>query len=170
MIDPSPTIPDRLPRLREVLRRAGVKATPQRLEIFREVAGSVDHPDAEAVHHGVRKRMPTVSLDTVYRTLWLFRDLGLIRTLTPSHDRARFDANLAPHHHFICTRCGRTRDFTSGELDALAIPKAVQAFGRIESTRVEVHGCCRECAQRKPPSVASNRKTHAARRKENEDE
>jgi Fur family peroxide stress response transcriptional regulator len=159
MIEPSPLFPDRLPHLREVLRRAGVKATPQRLEIFREVVGSVDHPDAETVHHGVRKRMPTVSLDTVYRTLWLFRELGLIRTLTPSHDRARFDANLAPHHHFICTRCGKTRDFTSEELDALAIPKAVQAFGRIESTRVEVHGYCRECAQRPTDSTPSIRKT-----------
>lgn len=148
----------RLLELKEALRRADVKATPQRLEIFREVAGSVDHPDVETVLKGVRERMPTVSLGTVYRALWLFRDLGLIKTITHFHDRARFDANLAPHHHFICTQCGKTRDFQSDEFNALAIPKAVHSFGRIESTHVEVRGLCRECAQHQTASTPSDRK------------
>ena len=151
-------IQDRFQSRRAALRRAGVKATPQRLEIFSEVAGSIDHPDAESVYRGVRERMPTVSLDTVYRTLWLLSDLGLVRTLTPAHDRARFDANLAPHHHFICTRCGKTRDFTSDEFTALAVPEAVHSFGKIESTFVEVRGRCKECARRQTVSTASSRK------------
>jgi Fur family transcriptional regulator, peroxide stress response regulator len=62
-------------------RNSGVRLTDQRLEIFREVAASLDHPDAEAVFRAVQPRVPTVSLDTVYRTLWLLTDLGIVTTL-----------------------------------------------------------------------------------------
>ena len=91
------------------------------MEIFREVAQTGDHPEAERVHQGVRERMPTISLDTVYRTLWLLKDLGLINTLGPPRERTRFDANLSRHHHFVCIRCGLTRDIYSDELDELRL-------------------------------------------------
>jgi Fur family peroxide stress response transcriptional regulator len=133
-------------RFERVCREDGVRLTHQRLEIFREVAQAHDHPDAEAVYRRVRERMPTVSLDTVYRTLWLLNDHHLIRTLGPSRERTRFDANLDRHHHFVCVRCGATRDFTSRELDDLELPSSARALGRIEATRVEVRGVCRECA------------------------
>ena len=106
----------RMDRFKEALKRAGVKLTHQRLEIFREVAKSGDHPDAETIYKGVRERIPPVSLDTVYRTLWLLLDLGLINTLGP-RDRVRFDANTSSHHHFICKKCGMTRDFNCEEFD-----------------------------------------------------
>ena len=76
--------PDRLESLSAAVKKAGIKLTAQRLEIFKELAGTDQHPDAEAVFKGVKKRMPTVSLDTVYRTLWMLRDLGLLSTLGPS--------------------------------------------------------------------------------------
>ena len=90
--------------------------------------------------------MPTLSLDTVYRTLWLLRDLGHVSTLGPRHEVVRFDANLTQHHHYVCTRCGLTRDFESEELSALRIPKSVEGFGSIDATRVEVRGVCSRCA------------------------
>jgi Fur family peroxide stress response transcriptional regulator len=131
------------------LRRSGVKLTHQRLEIFRELAGSGDHPDAEAIFTGVRRRIPTISLDTVYRTLWLLLDLGLITTLGPSRDRTRFDANMKAHHHFVCSRCGTTRDFYSDEFDRLKIPDGAQKLGRVEKMQVEVQGVCSRCAREK---------------------
>jgi Fur family transcriptional regulator, peroxide stress response regulator len=137
----------RLDRFKTVSRKAGVKLTHQRLEIFREIAASLEHPDAEAVFRAVRRRMPTVSLDTVYRTLWLLNDLGLITTLGPRRESVRFDANLSRHHHFICTRCGLTRDFESAELDALTIPTSVKALGRAETAQVEVRGVCLRCGK-----------------------
>lgn len=139
-------IKERLARFEDVCREAGVRLTHQRIEIFREVAQTGDHPDAETVHARVRERMPTVSLDTIYRTLWMLNDHGLITTLGPSRERTRFDANLTRHHHFVCTRCGLTRDFTSEELDHIELPSAATAFGRIEMTQVEVRGVCRACA------------------------
>lgn len=147
MIEPSnKEIKQRMARFEQVCRDAGVRLTHQRMEIFREVAQVDDHPNAEIIYKRVRERMPTVSLDTVYRTLWMLNDHGLITTLGPSRERTRFDANLTRHHHFVCVRCGATRDFYSDEFDELKLPSSVKALGRIVTTLVEVRGICRECA------------------------
>jgi Fur family peroxide stress response transcriptional regulator len=138
----------RIDHFRDVLRRSGVKTTHQRLEIYREVARSGEHPDAETVYKGVRKRIPTVSLDTVYRTLWLFLDLGLITTMGPPRNRVRFDANLSSHHHFVCTKCGSARDFYSEQFDRLRIPDAVKALGSVEKAQVELRGLCSRCSKK----------------------
>lgn len=125
---------------------AGARLTPQRTEIFREIAQSAEHPDAESIYKGVHRRLSAISLDTVYRTLWWLADLGLVATLGPTQDRTRFDANLARHHHFVCVRCGLTRDFCSDALDNLELPEAVAALGCMERTQVEVKGVCHACA------------------------
>lgn len=138
-------IEQRIERFKNAVRDSGVKLTPQRLEIFREVAQTEKHPDAEIVFRGVRERIPTVSLDTVYRTLWLLDDLGLIKTLGSPQKRTRFDANLNPHHHFVCRICGLTQDFYSNEFNELKLPEAVHVLGHVETTQVEVCGICNDC-------------------------
>ncbi len=139
----------RLEKFKEYARNSGIKLTHQRLEIFREVAASLDHPNAESVFRAVQPRMPTVSLGTVYRTLGLFTDLGLVTTLGPPRESVRFDANLNPHHHYVCMRCGLARDFDSAALNTVRVPKSVRGFGSIETTRVEVRGVCESCAKEK---------------------
>lgn len=139
----------RLDQFKAACRKTGVKLTHQRLEIFREVAASLEHPDAEAVFKRVRLRMPTVSLDTVYRTLWLLNDLGVVTTLGPRRESVRFDANLRAHHHYVCVRCGLTMDFEGVDLAALAIPDTVKQMGSIVATRLEVSGLCATCAKKK---------------------
>jgi Fur family peroxide stress response transcriptional regulator len=148
----------RMKHFEEVCRRAGVKITHQRMEVFRQVAQSGRHPDAGTVFRGVRKRVPTISLDTVYRTLWLLTDHGLIRTLGPPRERARFDANLRRHHHFVCRQCGLITDFYSDALDELQLPEAVAAIGLVETTHVEAEGVCRSCSshQEKTRSTTEN--------------
>ena len=138
----------RLEQFKSVAKQAGVKLTHQRLEIFRAVASSEDHPSAEAVYKSVRTAMPTVSLDTVYRTLWLLMDLGLLTTLGSRRESVRFDANLKQHHHYLCVRCGLVRDFESTELNELPIPDSVNRFGDIVCTQVEVQGVCASCANK----------------------
>jgi Fur family peroxide stress response transcriptional regulator len=146
-------IDQRMEHFKEVCRNSGMKLTHQRMEIFREVVKTGDHPDAEKICQGVRERMPTMSLDTVYRTLWLLKDLGIITTLGSSRERTRFDANLSQHHHFVCVRCGLTQDFYSDELNELRLPDSVKAFGHVEKTQVEVKGVCLKCnAKEKNPS------------------
>jgi Fur family transcriptional regulator, peroxide stress response regulator len=127
----------------------GVKLTPQRLEIFREVAGSLEHPDAESVYRAVHARMPTVSLDTVYRTLWMLSELGLVSTLGIRRESVRFDANPEKHHHYVCVRCGLTRDFESAELHVLRLPDTVQGLGSVLSTHIELRGVCQLCAHQR---------------------
>jgi Fur family peroxide stress response transcriptional regulator len=150
----------RLERMKEAAKGAGIKLTHQRLEIFKELAASEDHPDAETLFRAVQQRMPTVSLDTVYRTLWMLRDLGLVNTLGPQRDAIRFDANLDQHHHFVCMHCGLVRDFQSSALNALKVPEAVAGFGTVVDAQVEVRGICAKCQQEGvPPRRAEPRGT-----------
>lgn len=157
---PREEIDKRMAILKEGLKKAGVKVTHQRLEVFREVAKSEKHPDAERIFEGVRQRVPTISLDTVYRTLWLLIDLGLVNPLGPPRDSMRFDANLKPHHHFVCIKCGLTLDFYCEECDRLQLPDTVQTMGTVEIKQVEVKGICHKCSQ------DSNNKNRARREKE----
>lgn len=136
---------NQLERFREALRQAGVKLTHQRLEVFREVAASREHPDAETIFQAVRRRVPTISLDTVYRTLWLLLDLGLITALGPPRERARFDGNTQAHHHFLCVRCGSIHDFHDEVFDGLQPPAQLKALGTADKVHVEVRGTCAQC-------------------------
>jgi Fur family peroxide stress response transcriptional regulator len=153
-----PELKRRMNRLKARLRRSGVKLTHQRLEIFREVAKSLDHPDVETVFSGVRRRIPTISLDTVYRTLWLLIDFGLLTTLGPPRGRVRLDANMSSHHHFICRKCGMTRDFLNHKFDRLKIPNTVKALGSVESTQIEVRGICFRCSKKNKQKYRVQRK------------
>lgn len=158
-------VEQRMQHFETVCRDEGIKLTHQRIEIFREVAQTGDHPDADLVFHRVRTRIPTVSLDTVYRTLWLLNDLGLLVTLGSSRGRTRFDANLHNHHHFVCGQCGFTRDFYSNELDNIRLPDSLDAFGEIEATHVEVRGICRDCAEKEEAknSFPEKRRSHTTK-------
>jgi Fur family peroxide stress response transcriptional regulator len=135
-------------RFQDACRAAGVKLTHQRLEIFREVVTSHEHPDADAVYRAVRQRMPTVSLDTVYRTLALLHELGFLSTLGSHRESVRYDANLTPHHHFVCVRCGMARDFVEPDLESLGVPAAVREFGTVAEMHLEVRGLCAACAKK----------------------
>ncbi len=137
----------RLHHIKEGLKDAGVKLTHQRLEICLEVARASNHPDAESVFAGVRQRVPTISLDTVYRTLWLLLNLKLINTLGIPRERMRFDGNIAPHHHFVCIKCGEARDFYNKEFDHLPAPDDVKAYGIVQKIQVEVRGICLQCSK-----------------------
>ncbi|MCC6994617.1 MAG: transcriptional repressor [Deltaproteobacteria bacterium] len=144
-------------------RKAGVKLTHQRLEIFRELAATVEHPDVDTLFRAVQQRVPTVSVDTVYRTLWRLHDLGLVTTLGPQRDGVRFDANREPHHHYVCVRCGLVRDFESAAMSALRVPDAVKQLGSVADAQVEVRGVCKQC-QTQRTSATPGRSKNPPRR------
>ena len=144
MMDPA-QIEDRLCEFQEMCRRRGLKVTHQRMEIFRELASSEEHLDAETVYARVRQRIPSLSLDTVYRTLHLLEDRSVIARVDSTRDRARFDSNMDRHHHFVCTGCEMIRDFYSEALDDFPIPREVSEVGRVKTVHVELRGLCRAC-------------------------
>lgn len=130
-------------------RRYGLKSTYQRAEIYRELASTEEHPDVETIYARVRSRIPAVSLDTVYRTLRLLERKGIISRVGALGERARFDANSAHHHHFICTKCGFIGDFYDEEWNDFSTPSDVAAMGTVNSIHVELRGICKKCQRKK---------------------
>lgn len=101
------------PSAEEVLARvraAGLKLTPQRIAIVRELACDPTHPTAQELYERLLPQLPTMSFATVYNTLDALAAAGLCvsRALVPG--AARFDANMAPHDHLVCEGCGLVRD------------------------------------------------------------
>lgn len=138
-----------LSALEEACRRAGAKVTHQRREVLRAVVESKSHPDAQEVLRIVRERVPTISPDTVYRTLAFLEEHELIRKVHVSTDRARYDGKRSAHHHFICTHCGRILDFESPALDAMKLPGAAIALGTPIASQLQVFGICTMCKKHK---------------------
>ena len=103
MKDNESNIECRMDEFMTVCRANGVKITPQRMEVFREVARTDAHPDVESIFSDVRKRMPAISMDTVYRTLCSLEKLGLIQKVSELHGATRYDGNVDHHNHFVCT-------------------------------------------------------------------
>jgi len=139
----------RISQFSEVSRRHGDKVTRQRTEIYRELAKTQEHPDAETIYRRVRKRIPSISLDTVYRTLRLLEDEGLISRVGSISERTRFDANADRHHHFVCTECGFIGDVYNEEWNTIKSPKDVTLMGKVDSIHVELRGLCNTCRRKK---------------------
>ena len=131
--------------LSRALRGSGLRLTHQRLEVIREVARSDEHPDVEALYREVRERVPTISLDTVYRTVATLGDMGLVKRVVLTPGPARYDANTIRHHHYVCTRCGLIRDVDDEDLDAVRAPRGTASLGSVESVEVQLRGVCTAC-------------------------
>ena len=129
----------------DTCRARGIRLTPQRLEVFRQLAGTDRHPDVETIWTRVRRRMPTVSLDTVYRTLCRMEREGLVTKVTTHRDRARFDAVTTDHDHFLCTACGALRDADVPQARDTRIPDGLGELGEVTSVHVEYRGVCAAC-------------------------
>lgn len=142
---PKTVVKNRLEHFIDECRKQGIKITHQRIEIYRELASTGEHPDAIMLHARVRKRMPTVSLDTVYRNLRFLEKHGLISIVGMSHERIRFDANLDPHHHFTCVKCWKICDFPADNAKRLTWPDEAKIFGKPLSLHLEVRGVCKSC-------------------------
>ena len=88
----------------------GIQPTPQRIAVAEYVLNTVNHPTADEVWMNVRDRCPTLSRATVYNTLNLFAEKGLLRTQSLKDGVAVFDPHVAPHHHFIDEETGNVLD------------------------------------------------------------
>lgn len=131
--------------LKKICDESGIKLTHQRLEIFREMMLSSDHPSVEIIYERLNKRIPTIAIDTVYRTLATFDELGVIKKLHVMGERALFDINLDQHHHFVCTRCKSVQDIYWPEFDSTNPPEAAKQMGQITSRHLEIRGICKDC-------------------------
>jgi Fur family transcriptional regulator, peroxide stress response regulator len=134
-------------RFEQICKGAGLKVTHQRLEIYQELLESHDHPSAETLYKRLEKRLPTLSLDTVYRTLATFVKLDLVHRLETVESQARYEARTIRHHHFLCDTCGQVFDFVWQSFDAMKLPSGLEDIGAIDRASVVVHGICAVCSQ-----------------------
>ena len=129
-------------------REAGLKVTHQRTEIYRLLVLLPDHPTAETIHKRVLATLPTISLDTVYRTLTTLEECNLVARIQTTESQARFEAVYAPHHHLICSRCKRVVDFQWPVVDTLEPPADIAQWGQIDSKTIVMYGVCNTCSGR----------------------
>ena len=129
------------------LREAGLRVTPQRIAVYSELANAQDHPTAADLYARLRVDMPSLSQATIYNALQVMTEMGVVRELTSGEGPSRYDADLYPHAHLVCTRCGRIDDFHAAALD---IPRpgdslAEQTGYEIEAVGVFFYGRCPAC-------------------------
>lgn len=120
------------------MRGRGYKATPQRISVLEALAAE-QHQNLE----GIRSRCPGVGLVTVYRTLDLLGELGLVRRLDLG-DGPRYELAEDHHHHLICESCGDISEFEECPLEADRLPPPDSGF-QVRSHSLEVYGTCSEC-------------------------
>ena len=139
-------------RFRELAWKHGLAATHQRKVIFETVVAAPGHYSPEQIYAVVKRRVPSVSLATIYNNLRLFVEKGLLREVTPHASTLRVDGNLESHHHLVCTRCKTVQDipddFIGDSIDFKRLAR--QAPGGFDLTQplIEVFGLCRRCSNK----------------------
>lgn len=123
------------------------RMTKQRAIILEALRSVTSHPTADEIYTMVRRKLPRISLGTVYRNLDLLANTGEIIRLDRAGAQKHFDGNTMPHMHVRCKVCGRIGD-TDGCVQ-IPSPGSVSAPGFvIEQTEVEFIGTCAECAKK----------------------
>lgn len=132
----------------EICRRLNSKGyhpTKQRLAVLKALQSTKSHPDANWIYEKVRKKIPHVSLGTIYRTLGILKEAGLLRELDYGSSLSHYEANTERHAHVICTHCGR--------IDDLELPLGNELERRVKGAtdfavndyRLEFYGLCPHC-------------------------
>ena len=134
----------------KLCRSRGIRVTAQRFAVYKALAEDLAHPTAESVYARLSKRLPGLSLATIYRTLQFFESEKLIRKVSSPGAIGRFDANVRPHQHLVCRVCGSLEDISIPELHSAAIPN-VSGF-TVEELDIRLVGRCQACSssQSKP--------------------
>ena len=141
--------------IRKKFRDHRLKSTPQRTAIYQALVHSTAHPTAEDLFTQVSPAYPMLSLNTVYYTLGVLRTAGLIQEVNIGHDRARFDANLSPHHHVICLGCQAILDVMDPRLNRLSSPLGIPKDFEITSHQVAFRGYCGTCRRSRSSMTTS---------------
>lgn len=131
--------------------------TQQRRIILEELQKLTSHPTAGQLCAVVRRRLPHISLGTVYRNLDLLARAGLVHKLDFSDAETRFDGDVRPHDHLRCVRCGRVDDLPGVPLELPAQPSNDLRGYELLGHRLELVGICPQC--REHPSAPENPNT-----------
>ena len=120
-----------------------MKYSRKREAIYQAITATTSHPNADWVYATLKPDYPDLSLATVYRNIALFREQGRVALIATVNGQERFDGNVAPHAHFICSRCGCVLDIDAPKIQANELPGAPGA--RIDSWQIHCYGLCGPC-------------------------
>lgn len=141
-------IPKKISPPVERLRARGLRLTEPRRLILEAVCATAAHPSAFAVHRAVRRRLPSVSLATVYRNLRQLAAEGLLLERAGA-DGLRFDGNVERHDHFTCLSCRRVFDVPPAGAASTRRRVAARTGFEVLDLRVEFYGRCVACRGRR---------------------
>ena len=126
--------------LEDKLARSGARMTAPRRVLARVLGQSSDHPDVEELHRRAQEIDPGISLATVYRTVRLFEQLGIVERHAFSAGRARYEHGGEEHHdHFVNVRSGEVVEFHAPEIEALQAEIAARHGYRILDHRLVLY-------------------------------
>ncbi len=129
------------------LRQCKISVTPQRLAVLAVLETRRDHPTAEQIYQEVRRQHPAISFNTVYKTLEVLHQKGLIIKVNPLHEVARYDGQVQNHVHLICRQCHHIFDLHADVPQVSLEREELPPGFRVESQSVTVWGLCRNCQE-----------------------
>lgn len=122
------------------------KQFPKRNAILAGLQRSKEHPSAEALYAQLKQEIPDLSMGTVYRNLALFKKQGLAAGIATVDGVERFDGNIHPHVHFICSDCGAVIDLDDVQVpDSLTHTAEASCGGKVNACQLSFTGRCKAC-------------------------
>jgi Fur family peroxide stress response transcriptional regulator len=132
-----------------LLRDKGFKVTPQRLAIYQVLARTKAHPSAEMIFSELQPLYPTMSLATVYKTVEILKEIGVLQVLNVGEDSFRYDANVENHPHIRCMACNRVDDLEDIDTGGFTKSVANHTSYRITGQQFYFYGICPACQKNK---------------------
>lgn len=127
------------------LRDRGFKVTPQRLAIYETLRQTKSHPSAEMIFQQLQPHYPTMSLATVYKTIEILKEIGLIQVLNVGEDSFRYDADVDNHPHVRCMKCGRVDDVMGVESEEFIDLISKHTSYQLTGQQFYFYGVCPKC-------------------------
>jgi len=139
----------------KTFRNSGYRATPQRIAISRYILRNHEHPTAQKTYLEVRKTHPTVSLATIYTTIKILKETGLIHELRLTESQTRYDSNTEPHVHLVCLQCGSITDWMDPIMEKLVKNASRKANFTVIGSSFDLEGICESCDRRAKEALKS---------------
>ena len=136
-------------QFRELAAKHGLAVTHQRQVVYESVIASHGHHSPETIYAAVRRRIPSISLATVYNNLRLFVEHGLLREVSPHASTLLVEGNLEPHHHLVCTQCKSVQDVEGDFINFKKLARQAPRGFDLSQPLIEVFGLCRRCSDKK---------------------
>jgi len=138
-----------LEEFKRAIKNKGLKYTPQREQVFKEIISTKGHFEIEQMVHKIRQKNIPVSRATVYRTLNIMKELGFVEEVIKINNKTIYEISIKEHHdHLICTSCRKIIEFQSEDIEKLQ-DKVCAEYGFLPKFhRLEIFGLCSKCQKK----------------------